>query len=116
MPPDDRIRVLHMIEAAETAQAFIVGRQPDDLATDRMLSLALERAIEIIGEAATRISVDTKDAALAVPWAQIAAMRHRLVHAYFDVDTAILWKTVVEELPKLLEQLRPLIADSAPPA
>src|SRR5690242_13503073 len=72
MPPDDRIRVLHMIEAAETAQAFIVGRQSGDLATDRMLLLALERSIEIVGEAAARISVDTKDAAPAVPWAQIA--------------------------------------------
>ena len=102
MPPDDRIRVLHMIEAAEAAQAFIVGRHPGDLATDRMLLLALERTIEIIGEAATKISVETKSAATDVPWAQIAAMRHRLVHAYFAVDTAILWKTVAEEIPKLL--------------
>jgi len=111
MPPDDRIRILHMIEAAEAVQAFVAGRQLGDLSTDRMLRLAVERAIEIIGEAATKISAQTKEAEPAVPWPQITAMRNRLVHAYFAVDATILWKTAIEELPALLQQLREITRD-----
>jgi uncharacterized protein with HEPN domain len=114
MPPDDRVRILHMIEAAEAVQAFVAGRQRADLPTDRMLVLAIERAIEIIGEAATKVSAETKEAGVDVPWQQIVAMRNRLVHAYFAVDTAILWKTATEEVPALLQRLRELIARSAP--
>ncbi len=101
MPPEDHIRILHMIEAAEAVEAFVAGRQPGDLSTDRMLLLALERAIEIIGEAAAKVSIETRESEAAVPWPQIVAMRNRLVHAYFAVDTAILWKTATEEVPAL---------------
>ena len=71
MRPDDRIRVLHMIEAAETVGAFVVARNRNDLDADRMLLFALVRAIEIIGEAASRLLPETRAAAPAVPWAQI---------------------------------------------
>ncbi|MBI5165274.1 MAG: DUF86 domain-containing protein [Magnetospirillum sp.] len=106
MRPDDTNRIRHMIEAAETARQFVAGRQKRDLDSDRMLLFALVRAVEIIGEAATRISPETRALAAAVPWALITAMRNRLVHAYFDIDHGILWKTVTEELPPLVLLLR----------
>ena len=109
MRPDDRVRVLHMIEAAEAVQSFVAGKQPIDLGLDRMLSLAAERAIEIIGEAASKVSTETRNEAQRVPWAQIVAMRNRLVHAYFDVDAAMLWKTATQEIPLLLAELRALL-------
>jgi uncharacterized protein with HEPN domain len=108
MRPDDAIRVRHMIEAAETARQFVAGRQRTDLDGDRMLLFALVRAVEIIGEAAAKVSVETRTEAPSVPWAAIVAMRNRLVHAYFDIDHDILWKTVTEEIPALLPLLRPL--------
>ena len=54
MPPEDRVRVLHMIEAAETALNFVSGRQRADLNSDQMLLFALVRAIEEVGEAASK--------------------------------------------------------------
>jgi uncharacterized protein with HEPN domain len=111
MPPDDRIRVLHMIEAAETVESFIAGRVRGDLDTDRMLLFALVRAIEIIGEAASALSAETRAAADAVPWTQIIAMRNRLIHAYFDIDRNILWRTASQEVPALLSLLRSLVVD-----
>jgi len=66
-----------------------------------MLVFALVRAIEIVGEAASRISPETRLAISSIPWAKIVAMRNRLVHAYFDVDLDILWKTVAVEIPVL---------------
>jgi uncharacterized protein with HEPN domain len=101
MRPDDVVRIRHMIEAAESAQRFIVGRHRGDLNTNEMLSFALIRAVEIIGEAASKISEETRRAVSSVPWTAIISMRNRLIHAYFDIDHDILWKTVNEEIPPL---------------
>ena len=94
MQPDDRIRIRHMLDAAETAINFISGKSRADLDTDKMLLFALVRAVEIIGEAATRVSEPARTSVNAVPWALIVAMRHRLIHAYFDINRDILWTTV----------------------
>ena len=109
MRPDDRNRILHMIEAAEAVQEFVAGRDRADLDRDRMLQFAVVRAIEIIGEAASKISQETRTAGNAVPWTEIVATRNRLIHGYFDLDHSILWKTVTEEIPALLGQLRTLV-------
>jgi uncharacterized protein with HEPN domain len=95
-----------MIDAAEAVESFAAGRQRADLDVDRMLLFALVRAIEIIGEAASNITSETRAAAPEVPWLKIVAMRNRLAHAYFDIDRNILWKTAIEEVPRLLSQLR----------
>ncbi len=100
-----------MVGAAETISSFVAGRSRADLDTDKMLLFALIRAVEIIGEAASKVSQETRLLAPAVPWAQIAAMRNRLIHAYFDIDHDVLWRTGTEEVPTLLPQLRPLAED-----
>ncbi len=109
MQREDRVRVLHMIEAAETALEFVSGRQRADLDSDRMLLFALVRAIEVIGEAAGRLSEGARKEAPGIPWPPIISMRNRLIHAYFDVNHDILWKTVNQEVPELLPKLRALI-------
>jgi uncharacterized protein with HEPN domain len=76
-----------------------------------MLMFALARAIEILGEAASRLTPEMRSANSAVPWAQISAMRNRLVHAYFDIDHDILWSTATIEVPSLLPILRSLLGD-----
>ncbi|MFH0810607.1 MAG: HepT-like ribonuclease domain-containing protein [Pseudomonadota bacterium] len=100
------IRIRHMIEAAETSQVFIAGRQRSDVDTDQMPRFALVRAIEIIGEAASKVTPETRALTASVPWAAIISMRNRLIHAYFDVNHDILWKTVTEEIPPVLSLLR----------
>jgi uncharacterized protein with HEPN domain len=97
-----------MIEAAEAVEKFVAGRVRTDIDDDVMLRFAVVRAIEIIGEAASKISQETRKAVGAVPWAQIVATRNRLIHGYFDIDHGILWKTATEEIPALLAQLRNL--------
>jgi uncharacterized protein with HEPN domain len=98
-----------MIDAAETVGRFISGRSRSDLDSDEMLVFALVRAIEIIGEAASRISGGTQQTFPEIPWRLIIGMRNRLVHAYFDVDREIVWKCATEEVPELLPKLRRLI-------
>jgi uncharacterized protein with HEPN domain len=109
MRPEDRIRVLHMIDATETALVFVSGRTRADLDSDRMLLFALVRAIEIISEAASNLSEEARGAQVDIPWHSIVSMRNRLIHAYFDVDRDILWKTVIVELPALLSTLQAML-------
>jgi uncharacterized protein with HEPN domain len=106
MSPDDLIRLRHMLEAAESALSFAQGRQRSDLDSDAMLRYALTYAIQVIGEAASKVSADGRAEVPAIDWPAIVGMRNRLVHAYADVDRAILWTTIVSDLPTLLEQLR----------
>ena len=105
MSPDDLIRLRHMAEAARTAMRFCVGREQHELDSATMLRMALLHVVQIIGEAAARVSDAGRAAAPGVEWPVIVAMRNRLVHAYFDVNTDILWKTVMLSLPALLQQL-----------
>ena len=109
MLPEDRIRITHMRDACESVSRFIVGKTTPDLADGQMLQFALVRAIEIIGEAAGRVSENVQKAAPEIPWREAVGIRNRLVHAYFDVDLGILWQTAVESVPQMLERLEKLL-------
>jgi uncharacterized protein with HEPN domain len=108
MRSEDRIRVRHMIDAAESALQFVAGRPRASLDSDRMLLFAVVRAVEIIGEAASKVSTETQTSLVNIPWGAIIGMRNRLVHAYFEIDTNIVWVAVTDEIPALLLQLRAL--------
>jgi uncharacterized protein with HEPN domain len=111
MNESDVIRLRHMLDAAREALSFIAGRSSEDLSRDRMLVLALVKEIEIIGEAASRISDESRKALPRIPWPKIIAMRNRLIHAYADVDLSIVWDTLTGALPELLRELEIALAD-----
>ena len=90
----------------------MVGRSRTDLDSDRMLLFAVVRAIEVVGEAASKLSEEFRAAHPGIPWRAIVGMRNRLIHAYFDIDTETVWETTTQELPPILNQLRELAAGS----
>ena len=104
-PPDERLRLLHMLEHAREAVALASGKTGAALASDRLLELALVRLVEIIGEAASRVGERTRARHPEIPWREITTMRHRLAHGYDAVDLDILWNTIEEDLPPLIAQL-----------
>lgn len=106
MRADDAVRIRHMIDAAEAALRFIDGRERADLDRDEMLCFALVRAVEVIGEAASKVGAEARAELPAVPWSAVTGMRNRLIHAYFDVNLDILWATIKQALPTLLTQLK----------
>ena len=101
----DVVRLQHMRDAAQEALSFARGRTRTDLDSNRQLVLALVKDIEIIGEAAHQVSSETRDTLPEIPWEDIIGMRPRLVHAYFDINLNILWRTVQEDLPNLIDKL-----------
>lgn len=106
MRREDEIRLRHMLDAALEADSFAHGRNRSDLDTDRMLVLALLKDLEIVSEAASRVSLEAQAQHADIPWADVIAMRHRLVHAYFDIDLDIVWQTLRGDLPPLIAALR----------
>ena len=105
MRDDDTVRLRHILDAAREALSFARGRSRADLDSDRQLVLSLVKEVEIIGEAAYQLSNETKASLPDMPWEDIIGMRHRLVHAYFDINLDIVWRTVEEDLPEMLSIL-----------
>ncbi len=108
--PDDQSRLAHMLLYARDAATFVQGRNRADLDSDRMLYLAVLRALEVIGEAATHISQPLRVQHPEIPWAQIIALRNRLIHGYDAVDPDRLWQILTADVPKLISDLQLLLA------
>lgn len=102
---NDDIRLRHMLDASRQALKFMQGRKRDALDNDPMLLLAVVKALEIVGEAAARITKERQAKISQIPWPQMISMRNRLIHAYFDIDTDVVWETIVEDLPELIREL-----------
>jgi uncharacterized protein with HEPN domain len=107
---DDRIRLQHMGDAAREAINSVQGRTRADLDKDSIWMLGLVKCVEIIGEAAARVSKEIQCKYATIPWTQIVAMRNRLVHVYFDIDADQVWLTVTQDLPILLTQIESILA------
>ncbi|MBC7098411.1 DUF86 domain-containing protein [Candidatus Bipolaricaulota bacterium] len=110
----DRIRLQHMLDAARQAISFAQGKSREDLDRDRLLVFGLVKAIEIVGEAAYQMSETTRAELPKIPWDDVIGMRHRLVHAYFDINLDILWRTIQDDLPPLISALESALGKEKP--
>ena len=111
LPQRDLNAIGYMLVASNWALSMAEGHTRGDFEQDLQLYLALIKAVEIVGEAATRISDATRDREDPIPWAQIIGMRNHLVHGYDTIRRDRVWLTVQEDLPPLIVQLRQLLPD-----
>lgn len=109
---DDIVLLRDMLDAAKEAASFVQGKVRGDLDKDRKLVLSLVHLVEIIGEAAGKVSQEFQERHPEIPWTIIIGMRNRLIHAYFDVDPDRVWDTVKDDLPPLITQLEKIVAKS----
>jgi uncharacterized protein with HEPN domain len=103
---EDEALLRDMLDYAKRASAAIAGRSRSELEYDALLAPALERFVEIVREAATKVSDSEQAANPDIPWRDIIGMRNRLVHGYGSVDYDILWTVVTRDLPGLVRQLK----------
>ncbi len=115
MRKDDSVRLGHMLDAAKEAVSFARGATRNTVDTDRQLALALAKCIEIVGEAASRVSKQRREQLPQIPWPSIINMRNRLIHAYSDIDLDVLWQTVIEDLPPLIAELERIVPSEKKP-
>lgn len=107
----DKVRLQHMLDASREAMSFARGKSREGMESNRMLVLSLIKEIEIIGEAANRVSEEFKANHPQVPWQEIIGMRNHLIHVYFDVDLDVLWITVTKNLPHLAAELEKIFSE-----
>jgi uncharacterized protein with HEPN domain len=110
---NDFMRARHMLDAAKEALDFAAQATREDLDDDRKLLLSLLKLIEIIGEAANKISYEAQMDHPEIEWPSIIGMRNKLTHGYFDIDADIVWATILNDLPPLVEKLEEMLSQEA---
>ncbi|MFH1261873.1 MAG: HepT-like ribonuclease domain-containing protein [Pseudomonadota bacterium] len=108
MPKDDLVYVGHMLDMATKAIDLVSGKTRKDFDRDEPLRLALTYLVQVVGEAARRVSSKTVKEHPEIPWKAIVGMRHKVVHNYMGVDEDVLWDTVTHELLPLVKDLKKL--------
>jgi uncharacterized protein with HEPN domain len=118
MRPDakDMARLWDMLDAARTAVEFTEGVGFEGFLKDRKTRNAVERNLEIIGEAARCVSQETREGLSDIPWRSVIGLRNVLAHEYGDIRYEILWTVVRDKLPPLVARLEATGVDSPPPA
>ncbi len=105
MPRDDRVYLVHMLETARKAAGKVAGLDHAQFLADENLQLACVHLVQMLGEAASRVSGETRAGLSNIPWRQVIGMRHRVVHDYLAVDLEIVWAVVTGDLPPLITEL-----------
>ena len=108
MRRDDAL-LLDMLLSARQAVGSAALLTFSEFENDDLHQLAILKSVEIIGEAASRISEETKAKHPDIPWVEINGLRNRFVHAGFAIQFDVLWQTVQEDLPPLIAQLEALV-------
>ena len=101
---DDRERLLDILEAIERIDRY-AARGRAAFERDELIQNWITHQLQIIGEAAARISPDLRESYPGVPWRQIIGMRNVLTHGYFEIDLDIVWSVVERDLGKLQSQV-----------
>jgi uncharacterized protein with HEPN domain len=106
---DDTISLKDMLSHAREAVALLGDTSREEIWAKRVQQLALIQLIQIIGEAANRVTDDTRKAHADIPWLHIIGMRNRLIHGYDVIDYDLLWDTITNDLPPLIAALEQIV-------
>lgn len=105
----DLAYLLDILIASRKALEFIKELSYSEFLKSELHQSAIIRPLEIVGEAASKISEDMKSLHPEIPWGEMIGMRNRLIHEYFDVNLATVWDTVQHDLPRLIALIEPLV-------
>lgn len=107
----DKVRLQHIAYAITLVNEFMTGQDFTALIQNKLLLSAIERQVEIIGEAANHLSEEIKQKYPSVPWKKIVGFRNLISHEYFRIDIAILWDVVVDKIPTLEIYVNEILAE-----
>lgn len=111
MTGDDRVYLGHMLDTARRAHAKVSAITRAEFDADENLRLAVTHLLQIVGEAARRVSDTGRAACPGIPWPAVVGMRHKVVHDYLGVDEDVVWDTARNELPPLVSALEAALAE-----
>ena len=105
----DAIHLVDILSSARTIRAYVEGVSRQEFLRDTQLQDSVIRRVEIIGEAAGRVSQRLRDQRPEIPWSDMRGMRNALIHRYDDIDMDVVWETVERDIPRLIGQLERLL-------
>lgn len=108
MPRDDAY-LRDMLDAARLTGEYLQGKQRSDFLADTLLQDAVIRRLALLGEAARRVSVQTREKHPDLPWREMVDMRNLVIHEYDDIDFDIVWRTATADLPALIARLKSIV-------
>jgi uncharacterized protein with HEPN domain len=109
MRSDDLLYLGHMLDMSRKACMKVADLAREEYDNDEDLQLALVHLVQVIGEAARRVSIEGQQALPEIPWREIIGMRNRIVHDYLGIDEDIVWEVVVADLPRLITILERIV-------
>jgi uncharacterized protein with HEPN domain len=98
-----------MLDAVDRLQRYVGDQTRDGFEGDEVLQDAVIRQLEILGEAASRVSPELRNSVPEIPWAKVIGTRHRLIHGYLSVDLEVVWHTATHHVPRLRPYLEKAI-------
>lgn len=110
MATDDRLRLRQMLDTVRRIRQMVHGVARARFDDDEVRQLAVLHLVQVLGEAASRVSADFREAHPELPWNQMAGMRNRIVHGYDDVDADIVWRVATEDLEPVMASLERMVA------
>ena len=107
--PRDAAILLDMLISARRALEYVRGKTQNEFLADGALQDMVVRRLEIVGEAAVRVSQETRDSLPGIPWRKVVGLRNVLIHQYFRLDLDRVWEVLQDDLPKLIAALEPVV-------
>lgn len=103
-----------ILAASSKIEGIAAATSEGSFLRDEVLPAAVLHHLTVIGEAINRLSPELRERHPEVPWQQIVAVRHRIVHAYFDLDWQILWNAATDDVPQLRRQIHQILESEFP--
>ncbi|MBI3802038.1 MAG: DUF86 domain-containing protein [Deltaproteobacteria bacterium] len=105
----DDAYLLDILNAARKVSQFITGATEEEFERNELLQSATMRQLGIIGEAARKVSQETRNAHSEIPWSEMIGMRNRLIHEYSRINLKRVWDTIQNDIPRLMTLIEPLV-------
>jgi uncharacterized protein with HEPN domain len=109
MKKDDTVYLHHILDAIDLIKEYTKGMSENEFLSNSMAHDAVVRQLEIIGEASRNISDEFQDQHPKLPWAKMIGIRNKIVHEYFNINLAIVWDTIKDDLPLLKKSIQKLV-------
>ena len=107
---NDSVYLHHILDAIQKIESYVVEGKEVFMKTSHWQD-AVVRQLEIIGEAAKKISTSLRDQHAHIPWKKMAGFRDVLIHDYMGIDLNVVWETTQQNLPELKEQIKKVLSD-----
>ena len=109
MKRDDTVYLHHILDAIALIDDYAKGMSENQFLSNSMARDAVIRQIEIIGEAARNISEDFREKHSNLPWGKMTGIRNKIIHEYFNINSAIVWDTLQDDLPILKRSIKKIL-------